>query len=91
MVDLVAHLRVLGESNAVRSRRRALRRDTALASAAAYHAMFGAADVGEATVVLLTLPGLGIPDLVQSHSRPGPDLVQTLHRPARTNLFMTRS
>ena len=50
MVDLVAHLRVLGESNAVRARRRALRRDTALASAAAYHSMFAAGDGGDATV-----------------------------------------
>jgi NADH dehydrogenase [ubiquinone] 1 alpha subcomplex assembly factor 5 len=41
VLDLVEHLRVLGETNAVRARRRSLRRDTALASAAAYHAMFG--------------------------------------------------
>ena len=40
-MDLVLHLRVLGETNAVSARRRSLRRDTALASAAAYHAMFG--------------------------------------------------
>ena len=40
-VDAVAHLRVLGEGNAVRARRRTLHRDTALASAAAYHALFG--------------------------------------------------
>ena len=49
-VDLVAHLRVLGETNAVRARRRTLRRDTALASAAAYHAMFGGDSDASATV-----------------------------------------
>jgi NADH dehydrogenase [ubiquinone] 1 alpha subcomplex assembly factor 5 len=49
-VDLVAHLRVLGETNAVRARRRTLRRDTALASAAAYHAMFGSDSDAGATV-----------------------------------------
>ena len=50
-VDLVLHLRTLGETNAVSARRRTLRRDTALASAAAYHAMFGN---GEGTAVPAT-------------------------------------
>lgn len=40
VLDLVAHLRATGETNAVRARRRTLRRDTALASAAIYDAMF---------------------------------------------------
>ena len=48
MVDLVAHLRVLGETNAVRARRRTLRRDTALASAASYQFMFGGKAAEEA-------------------------------------------
>ena len=47
VVDLVAHLRVLGETNAVRARRRTLSRDTALASAAAYHALFSSDSSGE--------------------------------------------
>ena len=38
---LVGHLRRMGESNALRQRRHALPRDTALAAAAAYAALFG--------------------------------------------------
>lgn len=41
VVALVRHLRQLGEGNALRQRREALPRDTALASAAAYTALFG--------------------------------------------------
>jgi NADH dehydrogenase [ubiquinone] 1 alpha subcomplex assembly factor 5 len=43
VVDLVLHLRAMGESNAVTERRGTLRRDTALAAAAAYHALSAAA------------------------------------------------
>lgn len=42
-VDLVLHLRALGEGNAVSERRATLRRDTALAAAAAYHSLFSEA------------------------------------------------
>lgn len=38
---LVEHLRMLGESSAVKHRRKSLRRDTALAAAATYQTMFG--------------------------------------------------
>ena len=41
VVALIRHLRQLGEGNALRQRREALPRDTALASAAAYTALFG--------------------------------------------------
>jgi len=39
--ELIRHLRVMGESNGVKHRQRHLPRDTALAAAATYRAMFG--------------------------------------------------
>jgi NADH dehydrogenase [ubiquinone] 1 alpha subcomplex assembly factor 5 len=41
VVDLVNHLRKMGETNSLIQRRESLPRDTALASAAAYTALFG--------------------------------------------------
>eukprot|EP00897_Mesotaenium_endlicherianum_P003749 jgi/Mesen1/3401/ME000192S02575 len=43
-VEVVEHLRAMGEGNAVRQRSPVLRRDTALATAAVYQSMFGAED-----------------------------------------------
>ncbi len=45
--DAVAHLRALGEGNAVRARRAVLRRDSALAAAAAYATLFPALEEGQ--------------------------------------------
>ncbi|KAG6556598.1 hypothetical protein Mapa_001539 [Marchantia paleacea] len=43
-LDLIEHLRSMGEANAVRQRNPVLKRDTALAAAAVYESMFGDAD-----------------------------------------------
>ncbi|GFR52699.1 hypothetical protein Agub_g15326, partial [Astrephomene gubernaculifera] len=43
-LELVQHLRSLGESNASKQRRRSLHRDSALAAAAVYQSMFGGED-----------------------------------------------
>lgn len=43
-LEVVEHLRSMGESNAVKQRSPSLRKDTALATAAVYQAMFGAPD-----------------------------------------------
>lgn len=43
-VEVVAHLREMGEANAAVDRRKGLPRDTALATAAAYAALFAADD-----------------------------------------------
>lgn len=67
------HLRVLGETNAVSSRRRTLRRDTALASAAAYHAMFGSGDGTSvpATYEVIYMAGWSPSDEQQAPKRRG--------------------
>ncbi|GLI61911.1 hypothetical protein VaNZ11_004434 [Volvox africanus] len=45
-LELVHHLRALGESNAAVNRRRVMSRDSALAAAAVYHTMFGSPEHG---------------------------------------------
>ncbi|EFJ50103.1 hypothetical protein VOLCADRAFT_58666, partial [Volvox carteri f. nagariensis] len=45
-LELVQHLRALGESNAAVNRRRSLPRDSALAAAAVYQSMFGSPEDG---------------------------------------------
>ncbi|GIL64585.1 hypothetical protein Vafri_18484 [Volvox africanus] len=45
-LELVQHLRALGESNAAINRRRVMSRDSALAAAAVYHTMFGSPENG---------------------------------------------
>eukprot|EP00850_Spirogloea_muscicola_P022731 SM000309S11866 [mRNA] locus=s309:26796:30755:+ [translate_table: standard] len=44
VIELVEHLRAMGESNAVLQRSKILKRDTALAAAATYQALFGEED-----------------------------------------------
>ncbi|GLC35420.1 hypothetical protein PLESTB_000209200 [Pleodorina starrii] len=49
-LELVQHLRALGESNAALRRRRSLSRDSALAAAAVYQSMFGSGEEGGSSV-----------------------------------------
>ena len=57
VVDVVEHLRLLGEGNAVLARRRTLSRDTALAAAALYETMFEAGGSVPATFNVIYMAG----------------------------------
>ncbi|CAM6105701.1 unnamed protein product [Calypogeia fissa] len=55
-LDLIEHLRTLGEVNAVRERNRILRRDTALTTPAVYESMFGDAEATIPATFQVPLP-----------------------------------
>eukprot|EP00250_Pteridium_aquilinum_P014985 c22314_g1_i2 orf=290-1309(-) len=56
-LELIEHLRSMGENNAVSQRVKSLRRETAIAAAAAYDAMFGDSDGISATFQVIYMAG----------------------------------